>query len=160
MHVTFKNVSCLVSLLDREVYFISSDQSFVFRLNWDQMLTQHTSSAIMMAIVWSRGVNENFPHDETLQYLLILFSKVALNTFVLSFWRHSILKSLLGLCSISMYVADVLLVSAVTGAWLFKEHLPTSTSMCFILAHGSAVYALLPLPILVAGRLTTPATHT
>uniref|UniRef100_A0A8C1ZCK5 Si:dkeyp-100a1.6 n=1 Tax=Cyprinus carpio TaxID=7962 RepID=A0A8C1ZCK5_CYPCA len=107
----------------------------------------------MMAIIWSPGVNENFPHDETLHYLLILCSKVALNTFVLSFWRHSIFKSLLGLCSVSMYVADVLLVSAVTGAWLFKEHLPTTTSMCFILAHGSAVYALLPLPILIAGAL-------
>uniref|UniRef100_A0A672PD56 Si:dkeyp-100a1.6 n=1 Tax=Sinocyclocheilus grahami TaxID=75366 RepID=A0A672PD56_SINGR len=89
----------------------------------------------------------------TLQYLLILCSKVALNTFVLSFWRHSILKSLVGLCSVSMYVADMLLVSAVTGAWLFREHLPTSTSMCFILAHGSTVYALLPLPILIAGAL-------
>ncbi|KAL1269243.1 hypothetical protein QQF64_031532 [Cirrhinus molitorella] len=105
----------------------------------------------MMAVIWSPGMNENFPHDETLQYLFILCSKVALNTFVLSFWRHSILKSLLGLCSVSMYVADVLLVSAVTSAWLFKEHLPTSTSMCFILAHGSAIYALLPLPILIAG---------
>uniref|UniRef100_A0A672L109 Si:dkeyp-100a1.6 n=1 Tax=Sinocyclocheilus grahami TaxID=75366 RepID=A0A672L109_SINGR len=78
---------------------------------------------------------------------------LALNTLVLSFWRHSILRSFLGLCSVSMYVADVLLVSAVTSAWLFKEHLPTSTSMCFILAHGSAVYALLPLPILIAGAL-------
>ncbi|XP_052418912.1 probable G-protein coupled receptor 160 [Carassius gibelio] len=107
----------------------------------------------MMAVIRSPGVNESFPHDETLQYLLILCSKVALNTFVLSFWRHSILKSLLGLCSVSMYVADVLLVTAVTGAWLFKETLPTSTSMCFILAHGSAVYALLPLPILICGAL-------
>uniref|UniRef100_A0A671R0Z3 Probable G-protein coupled receptor 160 n=1 Tax=Sinocyclocheilus anshuiensis TaxID=1608454 RepID=A0A671R0Z3_9TELE len=106
-----------------------------------------------MAVIWSPGINEDFPHDETLQYLLILCSKVALNTLVLSFWRHSILRSLLGLCSVSMYVADMLLVSAVTGAWLFKEHLPTSTSMCFILAHGSAVYALLPLPILIAGAL-------
>uniref|UniRef100_A0A673HF38 Probable G-protein coupled receptor 160 n=1 Tax=Sinocyclocheilus rhinocerous TaxID=307959 RepID=A0A673HF38_9TELE len=106
-----------------------------------------------MAVIWSPGINEDFPHDETLQYLLILCSKVALNTLVLSFWRHSILRSLLGLCSISMYVADMLLVSAVTSAWLFKEHLPTSTSMCFILAHGSAVYALLPLPILIAGAL-------
>ncbi len=117
------------------------------------MLTQYASSAIMMAVIWSPGVNENFPQDEILQYLLIVCSKVALNTFVLSIWRHSILKSLLGLCSVSMYVADVLLVSAVIGAWLFKEHIPTSTSMCFILAHGSAVYALLPLPILVAGAL-------
>uniref|UniRef100_A0A8C2C6B4 Si:dkeyp-100a1.6 n=1 Tax=Cyprinus carpio TaxID=7962 RepID=A0A8C2C6B4_CYPCA len=104
-----------------------------------------------MAVIWSPGINENFLHDETLQYLLILCSKVALNTFVLTFWRHSILKSLLGLCSVSMYVADLLLVSAVTSAWLLKEHLPTSTSMCFILAHGSTVYALLPLPILIAG---------
>ncbi|XP_048066719.1 probable G-protein coupled receptor 160 [Megalobrama amblycephala] len=115
------------------------------------MFNLHSSSAIMMAVIWPKGKNENFPQDETLQYLLILCTKVGLNTFVLSFWRHSILKSLLGLCSVSMYAADMLLVCAVSGAWLFKEHLPTSTSMCFILAHGSAVYALLPLPILIAG---------
>lgn len=115
------------------------------------MLNLHSSSAIMMAVILSKGINENLPHDETLQYLIILCTKVALNTFVLSFWRHSILKSLLGLCSVSIYMADVLLVCAVSSAWLFKEHLPTSTSMCFILAHGSAVYALLPLLILIAG---------
>ncbi|RXN12628.1 putative G-protein coupled receptor 160 [Labeo rohita] len=115
------------------------------------MSNQHASSVIMMAVIWSPGTNKNFPHDETLQYLLILCFKVALNTFVLFFWRLSIFKSFLGLCSVTMYVADVLLVSAVMNAWLFKEHLPTSTSMCFILAHGSAVYALLPLPILIVG---------
>ncbi|XP_051509778.1 probable G-protein coupled receptor 160 isoform X2 [Myxocyprinus asiaticus] len=64
---------------------------------------------------------------------------------------RSICKSLLGLCSISMYGADVLLVGAVSCAWFFREYLPTSTSMCFILAHSSAIYALLPLPILIAG---------
>ncbi|XP_052459528.1 probable G-protein coupled receptor 160 [Carassius gibelio] len=114
------------------------------------MLNQH-SSETMMAVIWTPGMNENNPHDETLQYLLILCSKVTLNTIVLTFWRHSILKSLLGICSVSMYVADMLLLSAVTSVWLVKENLPTSTSMCFILAHGSTVYALLPLPILIAG---------
>lgn len=116
------------------------------------MFNLHSSSSpMMMAIIWPKGINEKLPHDETLQYLLILCTKVVLNTFVLSLWRHSILKSLLGICSVSMYAADVLLVCAVFGAWLFKEHVPTSTSMCFILAHGSTVYALLPLPILIAG---------
>ncbi|XP_067268607.1 probable G-protein coupled receptor 160 [Pseudorasbora parva] len=115
------------------------------------MFNLHSSSEIMMAVIWSQGKNENFPYDETLQYLLILCTKVALNTLVVSFWRHSILKSLMGLCSVSIYVADVLLVCVVSSAWLLKEHLPTSTSMCFILAHGSAVYTLLPLLILIAG---------
>ncbi|XP_056319086.1 probable G-protein coupled receptor 160 [Danio aesculapii] len=115
------------------------------------MLNQHKPPAVMMAIVWSPGTNDNFHHDETLQYLLILCTKVALNTFVLYFWRRSILKSLLGICSVSMYVADVLLVCAVSSAWILRENLPTSTSMCFILAHGSTIYALLPLPILIAG---------
>ncbi|XP_051964391.1 uncharacterized protein si:dkeyp-100a1.6 isoform X1 [Xyrauchen texanus] len=109
------------------------------------------SSDRMMAILWSPEPNKTSVHDDTLQYLLILCCKVALNTLILSFWMRSICKSFLGLCSISLYVADVQLVGAIFCAWIVREHLPTSTSMCFILAHGSAIYALLPLPILIAG---------
>ncbi|XP_051526133.1 probable G-protein coupled receptor 160 isoform X2 [Myxocyprinus asiaticus] len=105
----------------------------------------------MMAILWSPEPNKTSVHNESLQYLLILCCKVALNTLILSFWMRSIHKSFLGLCSISVYVADALLVGAITCACFLREHLPTSTSMCFILAHGSAIYALLPLPILIAG---------
>lgn len=102
-----------------------------------------------MAILQTTRSSENFCHDETLQYLFLLCSKVILNTLVLCFWRRSICKSFLGICSISIQAVDVLLVGAVFYIWFFKED--TVTSMCFILSHGSSVYTLLPLPILIAG---------
>ncbi|TRY99446.1 hypothetical protein DNTS_022992 [Danionella cerebrum] len=111
------------------------------------------SSVSMLSIIWLPGSPEKAPQDETLQYLFILSSKVLLDALVLSFWRRSILKSLLGICSISVYVADLLMVCVVFSAWLLREHLSTSISMCFILAHGSTLYSLLPLPVLIAGAL-------
>ncbi|XP_055025048.2 probable G-protein coupled receptor 160 [Misgurnus anguillicaudatus] len=113
------------------------------------MLRQNRSSERMMAILQSTRSSESICHDETLHYLILMCSKVILNALVLCFWRCSIYKSFLGICSISIQVVDVLLVGAVFYIWLFKE--ATATSMCFILAHGSNVYTLLPLPILIAG---------
>ncbi|XP_056628707.1 probable G-protein coupled receptor 160 isoform X2 [Triplophysa dalaica] len=106
---------------------------------------------MMMGLLSSSGFTGNSSHDETLQYLIILGSKVTLNTLVLLFWTSGLHRSLLGIFSISMYVADVMLASSVFYVWHFIES--TSSSMCFILAHASTVYAILPLPILVAGAL-------
>lgn len=104
-----------------------------------------------MAVLSSPSSSGNSSHDETLQYLIILCSKVTLNTIVLFFWMSSVHRSLLGLFSVSMHVADVMLASGVLYVWLFRES--TSAFMCFILAHASTVYAFLPLPILIAAAL-------
>lgn len=103
---------------------------------------------MMMAVLSSPGSSGDSSHDETFQYLMIMCSKVTLNTLVLFFWMNSIHRSLLGLFSIFLHVADVMLASAVLYVWLFRES--TSASMCFILSHTSTVYAFLPLPILIA----------
>lgn len=97
--------------------------------------------------------NENCTHDETLQYVLLLLSKVALNTLVLSFWLKSIPKTLLGVFSISIYLADLLLICSISWAWCFQQNHGTHEVMCFSLSHSSTVYSLLPLPILLAGAL-------
>uniref|UniRef100_A0A4W4GX99 Si:dkeyp-100a1.6 n=1 Tax=Electrophorus electricus TaxID=8005 RepID=A0A4W4GX99_ELEEL len=86
-------------------------------------------------------------------YFFLLLSKVALNTLVLSFWLRSITKSMLGIYSISMYVVDLLLVCSISWAWWFRENLGTHVSVCFTLSHGSAVYSVLPLPVLAAGAI-------
>lgn len=106
---------------------------------------------MMMAVLSSPGYSENSSHDETLQYLIILCSKVTLNTLVLFFWMSSIHRSLLGLFSVSMHVADVMLASSIFYVWLFRES--TSSSTCFVLAHASTVYAFLPTLILMAAVL-------
>lgn len=92
-------------------------------------------------------------HNETLQYFLFLLSKVILNTLVLSFWSRSIPKTLLGVCSISIYLADLLLICSIFWAWWFQQSQGTYEVMCFSLSHSSTVYSLLPLPVLLAGAL-------
>ncbi|MCJ8735228.1 hypothetical protein PDJAM_G00244480 [Pangasius djambal] len=105
----------------------------------------------MMAVLQEE--NEYCTHDTTLQYLLLLLSKVALNTLVLSFWLRSIPKTLLGVCGISIYLADLLLICFISWAWLFQQNRGTHEVVCFSLSHSSTVYSLLPLPVLLAGAL-------
>ncbi|KAM9476343.1 putative G-protein coupled receptor 160 [Clarias gariepinus] len=111
----------------------------------------HHSTEIMMAVLQEE--NGNCIHDATLQYLILLFAKVALNTLVLSFWLRSIPKTLLGVCSISIYIADLLLICFISWAWLFRQNPVTHEFVCFSLSHSSTVYSLLPLPVLLAGAL-------
>ncbi|KAI5101493.1 probable G-protein coupled receptor 160 [Silurus meridionalis] len=105
----------------------------------------------MMAVLEEE--NETCTEDSTLQYLLLLLSKVALNTLVLSFWLGSIPKTLLGIFSISIYLADLLLICSISWAWLFLENNDTHEVVCFSLSHSATVYSLLPLPVLLAGAL-------
>lgn len=112
---------------------------------------EHYSPGSMMAVLQEE--DDICTHDTTLQYMLLLLSKVALNTLVLSFWLKSISKTLIGVCGISIYLADLLLVSSVSWAWLFLQNHGTHEVVCFSLSHSSTVYSVLPLPILLAGAL-------
>ncbi|XP_026876957.2 probable G-protein coupled receptor 160 [Electrophorus electricus] len=120
------------------------------------MLVPHFSETApsegMLAILQQEDSSECVV-DQTPQYFFLLLSKVALNTLVLSFWLRSITKSMLGIYSISMYVVDLLLVCSISWAWWFRENLGTHVSVCFTLSHGSAVYSVLPLPVLAAGAI-------
>lgn len=116
----------------------------------DTMLV-HYSPGSMMAVLQEE--DENCTQDATPQYLLLLLSKVALNTLVLSFWLKSIPKTLLGVCSISIYLADLLLICSISWAWLFLQKHGTHEVVCFSLSHSSTVYSLLPVPVLLAGAL-------
>lgn len=116
----------------------------------DAMLV-HYSPGSMMAVLQEE--DENCTHDTTLQYLLLILSKVALNTLVLSFWLRSIPKTFLGICSISIYLADLLLICSIFWAWMFLQSHGTHEVVCFSLSHSSTVYSLLPLPVLLTGAL-------
>lgn len=116
----------------------------------DTMLV-HYSPGSMMAVLQEE--DENCTQDATLQYLLLLLSKVALNSLVLSFWLRSIPKTLLGVCSISIYLADLLLICSISWAWLFLQNHGIHEVVCFSLSHSSTVYSLLPMPVLLAGAL-------
>lgn len=116
----------------------------------DAMLA-HFSPWSMMAVLQEK--NEVGTRDTTPQYVLLLLSKVALNTLVLSFWLRSIPKTILGICSISIYLADLLLICSISWAWMFQPDHGTHEAVCFSLSHSSTVYSMLPLPVLLAGAL-------
>ncbi|XP_076859305.1 putative G-protein coupled receptor 160 [Brachyhypopomus gauderio] len=114
-------------------------------------ISEKMPSEGMLAIL--QQLEESSAVDQTPQYVVLLLAKVALNTLVLSFWLRSITKSLLGLCSISMYLVDLLLVGCISWAWWFRQDLSAHVFLCFALSHSSAIYSFLPLPLLVAGAI-------
>ncbi|KAG8002792.1 hypothetical protein GBF38_015362 [Nibea albiflora] len=60
--------------------------------------------------------------------------------------------SFLNACSVSIIVADALLAFSITCVWfLGVERSPVS--LCFILANVSAMYAALPLPMMILGLM-------
>ncbi|XP_060738298.1 probable G-protein coupled receptor 160 [Tachysurus vachellii] len=122
----------------------------------DTMLVNYPLGS-MMAVLQENM--ENCTTDTTLQYVLLLLSKVALNTLVLSFWLRSIPKTLLGVYSISIYLVDLLLICSISWAWWFYQDLRIHEVVCFSLSHSSIVYSLLPLPVLVAGALDYVIQH-
>ncbi|XP_062854605.1 probable G-protein coupled receptor 160 [Trichomycterus rosablanca] len=87
--------------------------------------------------------------DKTLQYIFLLVFKIALNTLILSLWQQNITKSLLGICSLFLYLADLLLISSIFWAWWFKQNLGAQEAICCSLCHSSTVYSLLPIPVLL-----------
>uniref|UniRef100_A0A8B9KL36 Si:dkeyp-100a1.6 n=1 Tax=Astyanax mexicanus TaxID=7994 RepID=A0A8B9KL36_ASTMX len=113
----------------------------------------HHSTGSMIAVLQEMEENGTCTHNETLQYLFLMLSKVALNTLVLSFWLRSITRSFLGIFSISIYLADLVLIGCISWIWWFRENLDIHKSMCFTLAHSSSVYSMLPLPVLLVGTL-------
>ncbi|XP_066500740.1 probable G-protein coupled receptor 160 [Hoplias malabaricus] len=111
----------------------------------------HHYPGTMMAVLEEMEDNGSCTHDETVQYLFLLLSKMALNTLVLSFWLRSVTQSFLGILSISVYIADLLLIFTIAWIWCFKEN--THMFMCLSLSHASTVYSMLPLPVLLVGML-------
>ncbi|XP_072537143.1 uncharacterized protein [Salminus brasiliensis] len=122
-------------------------------------MLSHHSPWSMIAVLQEMEENGNCPHTETSQYLFLMLSKVALNTLVLSFWLRSITRSFLGILSMSMYLADLILIGFISWTWWFKEDLDVHKSMCFVLSHSSAVYSMLPLPVLLVGTFDYATIH-
>lgn len=93
--------------------------------------------------------------DNTLHYLLLLLFKVGLNVLILASCFRSLRGSFMGISGASLCLADVLLLCCIAYVWLCGRDSEStgSVSMCFLLAHASAIYAFLPLPVLLLGLL-------
>uniref|UniRef100_A0A8C9RIG7 Uncharacterized protein n=1 Tax=Scleropages formosus TaxID=113540 RepID=A0A8C9RIG7_SCLFO len=91
--------------------------------------------------------------DNTLQFVFILFLKVILNVLTVVLCSRTLRKSFMGLTAISLFLVDCLLFLGMVIIWLLRHHIKTTDFRCFILAHASTVYAVLPLPVLLLGIL-------
>uniref|UniRef100_A0A672FJ15 G protein-coupled receptor 160 n=1 Tax=Salarias fasciatus TaxID=181472 RepID=A0A672FJ15_SALFA len=85
-------------------------------------------------------------------FLLLIIAKAGLDTLFLYSFNKAWSRSFLGLCGLSITVMDWVMVLAMASVWFFgAERL--SVSPCFLLAHASATYGALPLPVMCLGIL-------
>lgn len=82
--------------------------------------------------------------EKTLQYILLLFFKISLNTLILSIWKQNITKSLLGVFSIFLYLSDLLLLGSILWVWWFRQNTSAYDGICLCLSFSSTVYSMLP----------------
>uniref|UniRef100_A0A4W6G680 Uncharacterized protein n=1 Tax=Lates calcarifer TaxID=8187 RepID=A0A4W6G680_LATCA len=83
-------------------------------------------------------------------YLFLMVFKLGLDAaiFYLCCWK--LRTSFLNMCSLSIILADLVMVSCTAAVWfLGGERSPVSS--CFILAHSSAIFGALPLPMICLG---------
>ncbi|KAL4622566.1 putative G-protein coupled receptor 160 isoform X1 [Arapaima gigas] len=97
--------------------------------------------------------------DNTLQSMFTLFLKVVLNMLTAIHCSRNLQKSFMGLSAISLFLADCLLLVGMMIIWILTDHINTEDAECFILAHASTIYSMLPLPILLLGILDHFTSH-
>ncbi|KAK9515538.1 hypothetical protein VZT92_026178 [Zoarces viviparus] len=90
--------------------------------------------------------------DNTDKYVGIMLIKMALEVVVLSFSGRKLYTSFLGMCSLSIVLADSVMV-LLFSTLLFLGPERYLVSLCFILANASAMYEALPLPLMCLGLL-------
>lgn len=117
------------------------------------MTCEANTSGWTMPVFGVLGADGVSRQDNTLQFMLILFLKVFLNILVSGSCSRSLQSSLMGYIAHSVLLADGLLISAVTIPWLLGEHVDTAQCVCFVLAHASTIYSVLPLPVLFLGTV-------
>ncbi|KAJ8388939.1 hypothetical protein AAFF_G00125000 [Aldrovandia affinis] len=117
------------------------------------MYPTNSSGWMMVAVLKSQAGDGGGFQDNTLLFPAIMLIKLWLNAFVLKFSSRSLWRTFMGIGGVSLCLADTLLVCAMMGAWLLRRHFGTHVSLCFAMSHASAVYSLLPLPLLLLGTL-------
>uniref|UniRef100_UPI003AB07FEF probable G-protein coupled receptor 160 n=1 Tax=Centroberyx gerrardi TaxID=166262 RepID=UPI003AB07FEF len=90
--------------------------------------------------------------DNTGQYLTLVLFKAGLDATVLFLCWRRLHTSFLSMCGLSIAVADVVMAWSMTTVWFLGPQ-QSPVSVCFLLAHASATYVALPLPMVCLGLL-------
>lgn len=110
------------------------------------------SHSNMLAIIEQTDSEKNCYMDNTNQFLMLIILKVCLDVGTMFICYSGPFLSFLNLSSISIILADFLL-AVFMSATLRLDVYASHTALCSIMAHFSAVYSALPVPMLCLGVL-------
>ncbi|KAM9350656.1 putative G-protein coupled receptor 160 [Symphorus nematophorus] len=104
----------------------------------------------MLAILEEWEVGSGCQTDNTVKYLSLMLFKLVLDAVVFYLCCRKLYTSFISMCSLSIVLADLVMVFSMASVWfLGGESCPVSA--CFLLAHASATYGALPLPMMFLG---------
>ncbi|KAG7227012.1 hypothetical protein INR49_022358 [Caranx melampygus] len=115
--------------------------------------TLPTSSYIKMLAIMEQWEEGSAHHTvNTDKYLMLLLFKCGLDAVVFYLCCRKLTSSFLSMCSVSIVLADVLVTFYMAAVWSVGTERFLG-SCCFLLAHTSATFGALPLPVMFLGLL-------
>ncbi|CAL8278051.1 unnamed protein product [Boreogadus saida] len=126
-------------------------RSLLESLSTEAPKAQDTQGLKMLGVIeeW----REDHTHvDNTSRYLFLLLFKFGLDTTILYICWNRVHTFFLNVCGLSIVLADAVMFFALTTVW-FLNPLKSPVSVCFLLAHFSSVFSMLPLPMVGLGLL-------
>lgn len=106
----------------------------------------------MLGIIEQWDVASGCHTANTDKYLFLMLFKLGVDVLVLYLCCRKLYTSFLSMCSLSIIVADLVIVLFVASVWFFGPDMYL-VSLCFILANASTIYGALPLPMMCLGLL-------
>nr|XP_043895169.1 probable G-protein coupled receptor 160 [Solea senegalensis] len=110
-----------------------------------------TSHAVkMLAIIEQWDERSGCQADKSEKYLLLIVVKLGMDAAVFYLCCRKISTSFFYMCSLSMVLADLVMAVCMSALWFLGAE---KSSVCYFLAHISATFAALPLPMMCFGLL-------
>lgn len=111
-----------------------------------------THSVKMLAILAEWKGDDGCLVDNTPQYLFLVLFKLSMDTAILLICWRRLHTSFLSVCGLSIVLADAFMALSLAMVWTLNP-LKAPVSVCFLLANFSAVFSVLPLPMIGLGLL-------
>ncbi|KAM4563832.1 putative G-protein coupled receptor 160 isoform 1-T2 [Odontesthes bonariensis] len=106
----------------------------------------------MLAIIKQWEETNSLKIDNTEKYFFLLLLKLGMDTVYFYVCCQKKFTNFGSVCSLSIILADLLLTFLLATVWFLGAERPFVTN-CFLLAHASATFGALPLPMMCLGLL-------
>lgn len=106
----------------------------------------------MQAIIELTDLEHGCSMDNTIQFLVLVYLKLALDLGALMLCTFKPVLTFLNMCSISIVIFDAIL-AVLMSATLWLDSQSSHMALCFIMTYFSAAFSALPVPMLCLGIL-------